>query len=252
MVPLKEFEAYLEQLLEPGRFDDYCPNGLQVEGRGQIAKVIGGVSACQGLLDVAVEEGADAVLVHHGYFWKGEDARIIGIKRRRLRTLLANGINLFAYHLPLDAHPELGNNVRLADRLGLVVDGSLADSGQGGLVLTGRLPAPMKGAELAQLIAERLGREPLHIGEPDERIETLAWCTGAAQSFIELAMAAGVDAYITGEVSEPTVHTAREAGIHFYAAGHHATERYGVQALGSHLQQHFGIEFSFVDIANPV
>lgn len=252
MVSRKELETYLERLLEPGRFEDYCPNGLQVEGRDPIVKMVGGVSACQALLDVAVEEGADAVLVHHGYFWKGEDARAIGIKRRRLVTLLTNEINLFAYHLPLDAHPEFGNNVRLADLLGIEVEGSLGGASHGGLVLAGRLSPPLKGAELARLIAKRLGREPLHIGDADGCVETLAWCTGAAQSFIGQAVAAGVDAYITGEVSEPTVHTAREEGIQFYAAGHHATERYGVQALGRHLQARFGIDFSFVDIANPV
>ena len=153
-VPLKELADYLDQLLEPGRFDDYCPNGLQVEGRAEVRRIVGGVSACQALLDVAVETDADAVLVHHGYFWKGEDARIRGIKKRRLGTLLAHDISLFAYHLPLDAHPELGNNVRLADLLGIVVDGSLEEAPHGGLVLGGHLPAPMSGAELAIRLRE--------------------------------------------------------------------------------------------------
>lgn len=241
----------LDTLLKPQQFRDYCPNGLQVEGREQIRRVITGVTACQALLDAALVEEADAVLVHHGYFWKNEDARIRGMKRQRLHTLLKNDLNLFAYHLPLDAHPDLGNNIQLARRLGLSVTGWLGE-GDSALGLVGRLPELMPAADFAALVEEALGRDTLHIGESEDEIDSIAWCTGAAQGFIEQAQAAGVDAYLSGEISEPTVHFARETGIHYFSAGHHATERYGVQALGEWLARQFDIEHIFIDIDNPV
>ena len=241
----------LDDLLRPGKFRDYCPNGLQVEGREQIRRVVTGVTACQALLDAALVEEADAVLVHHGYFWKNEDPRVRGMKRQRLHTLLRHDLNLFAYHLPLDAHPDLGNNTQLARRLGLTVTGWLGDD-DSSLGLVGRLPDPMSAAEFATLVEDVLGRETLHIGEAEDEIETIAWCTGAAQGFIDQAQAAGVDAYLSGEISEPTVHFARETGIHYFAAGHHATERYGVQAVGEWLARQFDIEHIFIDIDNPV
>lgn len=241
----------LDDLLKPGKFRDYCPNGLQVEGREQIRRVVTGVTACQALLDAALVEEADAVLVHHGYFWKNEDPRVRGMKRQRLHTLLRHDLNLFAYHLPLDAHPDLGNNTQLARRLGLTVTGWLGDD-DSSLGLVGRLPDPMPAAEFATLVEDVLGRETLHIGEAEDEIETIAWCTGAAQGFIDQAQAAGVDAYLSGEISEPTVHFARETGIHYFAAGHHATERYGVQAVGEWLARQFDIEHIFIDIDNPV
>ncbi|MBZ2189631.1 Nif3-like dinuclear metal center hexameric protein [Alcanivorax sp. JB21] len=239
----------LDELLAPGSYRDYCPNGLQVEGREQIRRVVTGVTACQALLDAAVIEEADAVLVHHGYFWKNEDARVRGMKKQRLQTLLRHDLNLFAYHLPLDCHPRLGNNAELGRRLGLSVTGPLGDDGIG---LVGRLPEPMTALEFARLVEDVVGREALHIGETEDEIETIAWCTGAAQGFIEQAQAQGVDAYLSGEISEPTVHFARETGIHYFAAGHHATERYGVQAVGQWLADTFGIEHVFIDIDNPV
>ena len=239
----------LDELLTPGAFSDYCPNGLQVEGREQIRRLVTGVTACQALLDAALIEEADAVLVHHGYFWKGEAPAVRGMKKQRLQTLLRHDLNLFAYHLPLDAHPELGNNAVLARRLGVQVTGPLRDDGIG---LVGRLPEPMSALEFAQLVEDVTGRETLHIGEAEDEIETLAWCTGAAQGFIERAQALGVDAYLSGEISEPTVHFARETGIHYFAAGHHATERYGVQAVGEWLEAEYGIEHVFIDIDNPV
>ena len=239
----------LDELLAPRSYRDYCPNGLQVEGREQIRRVVTGVTACQALLDAAVIEEADAVLVHHGYFWKNEDARVRGMKKQRLQTLLRHDLNLFAYHLPLDCHPRLGNNAELGRRLGLTVTGALGDDGVG---LVGRLPEPMTALEFARLVEDVVGREALHIGETEDEIETIAWCTGAAQGFIEQAQAQGVDAYLSGEISEPTVHFARETGIHYFAAGHHATERYGVQAVGQWLADTFGIEHVFIDIDNPV
>lgn len=248
----QQLESALNRLLRPEAFQDYCPNGLQVEGRAEVGLLVTGVTACQALLDEAVALGADAVLVHHGWFWKGEPAVLTGMRRRRVATALAHDINLFAYHLPLDAHPELGNNAALAKQLGWTVagplqaDAPLADSiGQVGTC------APVSGAELSARIAQVLGREPLHVPGHAEAIRTLAWCTGGAQGYIDQAVAAGVDAYITGEVSEQTVHVARESGLHFFAAGHHATERYGVQAVGGWLESELGLQTRFVDIANP-
>jgi len=242
----------LDKLLQPEKFRDYCPNGLQVEGRESIQRLVTGVTASQALLDAAVVEQADAVLVHHGYFWKGEDARVRGMKKQRLQTLLHHDISLFAYHLPLDAHPQLGNNVALAKLLALEVEGGMEPGNPFSVGLTGRLPHSMSAEQFVEYVEARLGREVLHIGEPEDEVETLAWCTGAAQGFIEQAQALGVDAYLSGEISEPTVHVARETGIHYFACGHHATERYGVQAVGDWLAQQFDIEHIFIDIDNPV
>jgi dinuclear metal center YbgI/SA1388 family protein len=196
--------------------------------------------------------GADLLLVHHGYFWKGESAAITGIKQRRLKTLLTNDLNLLAYHLPLDVHPELGNNVQLAKLLGWQITGPLEAGNPRSVGLEGVLPEAHTGEQLAQALAAVLGREPLFIAGHQRPVKRIAWCTGAAQGYIDKAIALGVDAFVTGEVSEPTVHAARENGINFYAAGHHATERYGVQALGEHLAEQFGLEHRFIDMDNPV
>jgi len=223
-----------------------------VEGREQVRRVVTGVTASQALIDAAVVEGADAILVHHGYFWKGEDERVRGMKKQRLQTLLGHDINLFAYHLPLDGHPQLGNNAALARVLGLEIEGVMESGNPLSIGLTGRLPHAMSAEEFADYVESRLGREVLHIGESKDEVETLAWCTGAAQGFIEQAQALGVDAYLSGEISEPTVHIARETGIHYFACGHHATERYGIQAVGDWLAEQFDIEHVFIDIDNPV
>lgn len=251
MVQLKDLLSYSNNVLEIERFNDYCPNGLQVEGKTEIKKIISGVTASQALIDAAIEGKADVLLVHHGYFWKGEDDRIIGLKYKRIRSLIESGINLLAYHLPLDAHPLYGNNAKLAEILDLEIAGSFP-SGNDAVGMYGTLKTPMSAAEFSKKIAAVLDREPLHIGENSEQIHTLAWCSGAAQGYIEAAAELGVDAYLTGEVSEQTVHVAREYGLHFYAAGHHATERYGVQALGEHLASHFDLNHQFIDISNPV
>ena len=250
-VSLTELTQMLEDILEPGRFRDYCPNGLQVQGRDQVALLVTGVTACQPLIDAAVAAGADAILVHHGFFWKGEPAPLVGMKRRRIATLLANDISLLAYHLPLDAHPLYGNNASLARLLEIEVEGSLEPGNREAVGNTGRLSAPMRVADLLQRIEQRLGRSALHVGDPAATVQRVAWCTGAAQGYIEQAVAAGADVYITGEVSEPTVHVAREEGIHFIAAGHHATERYGVQALALELADRLPLETRFIDIDNP-
>ncbi|PIE83525.1 MAG: Nif3-like dinuclear metal center hexameric protein [Candidatus Contendobacter odensis] len=249
---LKKLVNYTNGLLAIDDFNDYCPNGLQVEGCTEVNKLVGGVTACQQLLEAAVAQDADAVLVHHGYFWKGEDPRLIGMKYRRLATLIRHDISLIAYHLPLDAHAVLGNNAQLAQLLGLTVTDVVGSRGHTpGLVMLGEPPCPLEGKVFRAQLAAQLGREPLYIAGSDVLIRRVAWCTGGAQSFIEMAADAGVDAFLTGEVSEQTVHFARENGLHFFAAGHHATERYGVQALGQHLAQQFDLQFYFVDIDNP-
>jgi len=249
MIQRDELLAYLHELLDVDAFADYCPNGLQVEGRVEIHRLVTGVTACQALVDAAVAVGADALLVHHGYFWKGEEPTITGLKRRRVQALLDGGVNLLAYHLPLDAHAELGNNAQLGQRLGLTVEGSFG--GEPAIALLGRVDRPVSGEALAARITDSLRRAPLHVPGQAAEIRRIAWCSGGAQGYIEQAAAQGVDAFLTGEVSEQTVHIARETGLHFYAAGHHATERYGARALGEHLAERFGLQVDFIDIDNP-
>jgi len=247
MASRNEILRTMNDWLAPEDFKDYCPNGLQVEGAEEVGTIVSGVTASRALLDAAIEAGADMILVHHGYFWKGEDQAIRGMKRDRIKRLLDHDINLVAYHLPLDDHPEYGNNRQLADVLGILNPRPL-----GGLVWQGELDAPMAPRAFADLIGERLARAPLWVGGGSAKISRVGWCTGAAQGFIGNALEAGLDAYISGEISEPTTHTARECGIHYYAAGHHATERYGVQALGRALEQTFGVSHRFIDCDNPV
>lgn len=245
----EDLVEYLDGLLEPGKFRDYCPNGLQVEGRPEVHRLVAGVTASQALLDAAVACGADTVLVHHGYFWKGEDGRVTGIRKRRLATLLAHDINLLAYHLPLDAHPLLGNNAQLASRLGCSSEGRF---GEQDMAWFGRLAEESSAAGLVDNVAQALGRQPLLIAGDARPIRRLAWCSGGAQGYFEEAIALGVDAYVSGEISEQTVHLARESGVAYLACGHHATERYGVQALAAHLTENCGLDCRFVDIDNPV
>jgi dinuclear metal center YbgI/SA1388 family protein len=252
MVALSELVHYTNQLLSIRDFADYCPNGLQVQGSSKVARLVAGVTACQALLEAAAEVSADAVLVHHGYFWKGEDSRVVGIKRQRLKTLLSHDMSLLAYHLPLDAHSNYGNNVQLGKILSLDVEMSFAIDGGPSLGLIGKPINAITGAQFEVQVGTLLQRNPLYIPGKAPSLKRIAWCTGAAQSFITAAVEHQVDAFLTGEVSEQTVHIARETGIHFYAAGHHVTERYGVQALGEHLAQHFELEFRFIDIDNPV
>ncbi len=251
-VMLSELQACLDELLQPTSISDYCPNGLQVEGRAQISRLVTGVTASQALLDAAVAADADAILVHHGYFWKGENPCIRGIKKRRLATLLAHDISLLAYHLPIDLHPQFGNNAQLAARLGISIEGGLEPDNPRSIGLYGRLAAPLTAIQLADLLEQTLGRRPEHIEGGPALIERVGWCTGAAQGYIGQAIDRGLDAYISGEISEPTVHDAREGQVHYFAAGHHATERYGVQAVGEYLSETLGIEHRFIDIANPV
>ncbi|MCW8959712.1 MAG: Nif3-like dinuclear metal center hexameric protein [Gammaproteobacteria bacterium] len=252
MASLTELVQYCDALLDVSAYQDYCPNGLQVEGVGEVRRIVSGVTASQALIDRAVELDADLLLVHHGYFWKGESAPITGIKRRRIKALLENDISLLAYHLPLDGHDSLGNNAQLARLWGIAVEGRFGQGPDGGLGMFGSLQPPLSTAALGERLDELLQREPMIIQGGDQPIRRLGWCSGAAEGYIEAAAAAGLDAFISGEISEPTVHAARELGIHYFSAGHHATERYGVKALGEHLSEYFSLENHFVDIANPV
>ena len=251
MVSPIELERELNRLLGPENFRDYAPNGLQVASEQPISLVVSGVSATQALIDVAIEKGAQAILVHHGYFWKGENPCLVGMKYQRIKRLIDHGISLFAYHLPIDAHPTLGNNAQLAARLGIEVTDGLERGNPYSVGNIGKFSCSMRGDELKQKISKELGREPLHIDAPGRPICNVAWCTGGAQGYIEKAIDCGVDAYITGEVSEQTTHIAREYGIHFFAAGHHATERYGVQSVGAAVAEKMHIDHEFIDIYNP-
>ncbi|MFP4639174.1 MAG: Nif3-like dinuclear metal center hexameric protein [Guyparkeria sp.] len=246
-VDIQDLLGFCEQLLEPENYRDYAPNGLQVEGRREVRRVVTGVTACQALLDAAVEQGADAVLVHHGYFWKNEPDVLTGMKRRRLATLIAHDINLVAYHLPLDGHEEIGNNAWLARELGVNVTGRF---GHQSLAVSGRMESPVTTGDMAARIEKRLGRSPLVVG-PDHEIRRIGICTGGAQDMIGDAIDLGLDAFISGEISERTTHMAREAGVTYFAAGHHATETGGVRLLGERLAAEFGISHQFIDIDNP-
>lgn len=249
---LIELIERLDALLDASRVKDYCPNGLQVEGRGEVRRVLCGVTASQHLLDHAVAGGYDAVFVHHGYFWKGEDGRVNGIRRQRLKTLLANDISLIAYHLPLDLHPELGNNAQLGRLMGWRPDGRFADQELGWIGRPAESEAPESAEQLGRSIAARLGRDPLLVGDGARKVRRVAWCTGGAQGFFEQAIAAGADLYVSGEISEQTVHLARESGVPYIAAGHHATERYGARAIAAYLGDSLGLAADFVDLPNPV
>lgn len=249
---LYALETYLNKLLNIGKFRDYGPNGLQVEGRAEVKRIVTGVTASQALLDAAVELNADAVLVHHGYFWKNESAVIRGMKKRRIATLLQHDISLFGYHLPLDAHPELGNNAQLAKLLGIVTEGVMDERELQGVGNIGSLPEPQSLETFGTHVERVLGRKPMLIPGGNKPIRRIAWCTGGGQGYIQQAYELGADAYLSGEISEHTVHSARENGIHYIAAGHHATERYGIKALGEHLAAQLGLEQVFLDMDNPV
>jgi dinuclear metal center YbgI/SA1388 family protein len=240
-----------DTLLQPERFKDYGPNGLQVEGRPQVRRIVSGVTASLALIDAAIEAGADALFVHHGLFWRGQDGRVTGWMKQRLARLLAHDINLYSYHLPLDAHPELGNNAQLARVLGLEANARFGDQD------LGWLGAPADGVPLADTdalaarIEQTLGRPVLRVDGASGPISRVAWCTGGAQGYFEAAIAAGAQAFVTGEISEPQAHYARECGVSFLACGHHATERYGAPAVAAHVASQLGLDHQFIDIPNP-
>jgi dinuclear metal center YbgI/SA1388 family protein len=247
----REFNQLLNDILTPDIIKDFCPNGLQVEGKNEIRTIVTGVTASQALIDAAIEKNADAILVHHGYFWKGESQPITGMKKRRVAALLAHDINLFAYHLPLDIHPELGNNAQLARLLDIEIEAGLEPINTS-VAMKGRLKTPLTGKEFAEKISQVLNRDPLTSLVRTDKIATIALCTGGGQGYIDLAAEQGIDAYLTGEASEQTIHSSREQSIDFFAAGHHATERYGIKALGERLAEQYGFDVTFIDIDNPV
>ena len=251
MILLSELLTYTNKLLSVKQFRDYCPNGMQIEGRKEVRRIVSGVTACLELIESAIEKDADLILVHHGYFWKGEPEAIVGMKARRIRRLLEADVSLLAYHLPLDAHPELGNNAQLARLLKLQTQGVLDTERSKPIVFWGDLDSPMSGSAFNDRISEALQRQPMWINAGERLIKRVGWCTGAAQDEISYAVTAQLDAFISGEISERTTHIAREEGLHYFSAGHHATERYGVQALGEHLSKQFNLHHQFIDIDNP-
>ena len=254
---------FCDEYLSAPAFKDYAPNGLQVDGGRPIQRIVTGVTACEALIDAAIADNADAIMVHHGYFWKGEPAPITGMKGQRIRKLMQHGISLLGYHLPLDAHPRIGNNAKLAELLDMSIIGALypTESHPVGNIAT---CTPQSAQSLITQITEALGRLPLHIsahyqvsdtnqsdGQNDRLIERVGICTGGAQDMIEQAALMGCDAFISGEISERTTHIARELGIDYFACGHHATERGGIQALGELIAEQFGLPVTFIDIDNP-
>lgn len=247
-----QLESLLNTKLTPELVKDYCPNGLQVEGRQQVHKVVTGVTASKELIDKAIEHQADAIIVHHGYFWKGEPEAIRGMKGERIRSLIKSDINLYAYHLPLDIHPQLGNNAQLAQLLDIKTLGGLEATPQS-VAMYGELSAPISAEAFFQRLELALGRAPLHIAPRSNKlVKRIGWCTGGGQDYLELAAQNGLDAFVSGEISERTTYVARELDIHYFSAGHHATERYGVKALGKWLAKEHGLDVTFIDIDNPV
>lgn len=251
MSTLQAIVAYTDNYLNTSQFSDYCPNGLQVEGRESVTKIASGVTASLALIEAALEWGADCLIVHHGYFWKNEAAPIIGMKKRRLQQLLQANMSLLAYHLPLDAHPIVGNNIQLAQKLGIESQEPLQKNARMPIGNIGILVEPMPVEDFIQHCEQTLGRKSIHVLANTRHIQRIAWCTGAAQHMIEDAVQQNVDLFLTGEISEQTTHVARENNLHFVAAGHHATERYGVMALGEHLASKFKLEHRFFDVDNP-
>lgn len=251
MVTRTELLTTLDQMLTPERWRDYCPNGLQVEGKDEVQRIVSGVTASRALIEAAVAARADAVLVHHGLFWRGYEGRVTGWMKQRLALLLAHDINLLAYHLPLDAHPELGNNAQLARVLGLQAYARFGEQDLGFLGQASDGQAFASARVLADHVQQRLNTSVRLVEGGVGPIQTIAWCTGGAQNYFEAAIAAGAQAFITGEISEPQAHYARECGVAYLACGHHASERYGAPALAAHLAQQFGLEHQFIDIDNP-
>jgi len=240
-----------DTLLQPARFKDYGPNGLQVEGKPEVGKIVSGVTASRALIEAAIAARADAIFVHHGLFWRGQDGRVTGWMKQRLALLLAHDINLYAYHLPLDAHPELGNNAQLGVQLGLAATGRFGEQDLG--FIGGRTDGGSfaNAAALGAHVSQVLNRPVAQVGPEDLAIKNIAWCTGGAQGYFEAAIAAGADAFITGEISEPQAHYAREMGVAFIACGHHASERYGAPAVAGHVAAQLGLAHEFIDIDNP-
>ncbi|MGY0399173.1 MAG: Nif3-like dinuclear metal center hexameric protein [Ostreibacterium sp.] len=243
-----KLEEYINELLLTDQYSDYAPNGLQVEGRTEVAKVVCGVTASMALIEAAIEHKADTIFVHHGYFWKGENQTITGMKQRRIKALLENDINLYSYHLPLDGHPVLGNNAQLGQYWGVQNASSIAPLD---LLWKGELPNVTL-EDFTQTLSTTLVREPLVISGGHHTIKKLMWCSGGAQGYLAKAAELGADAYVSGEVSEKNYHEAKEYGIHYFVAGHHATERGGAKAIANYLNRHTDLSCEFIDCANPI
>lgn len=252
MITKEELSLYVQQLLSCDRFNDYAPNGLQVEGKEQIKRICTAVTASEDAITQAIEWGADALLVHHGYFWRGEAQTIIGMKRNRIYKLLCNQINLFAYHLPLDCHPALGNNACLAKLFEVDMVHMHRAGGTDNLLWSGKMAQAMGHNDFSEYLSKKLHRTPLFIKGSEKPVSHIAWCSGGSQDFIEEAFRLGADTYISGEISERTFYQATELAINYYSCGHHATERYGIQALGKHLASQFELEHLFIDSDNPI
>ena len=248
MAHRQELEDRLQQLLRPELFKDYGPNGLQVEGRPELRLIVSGVTASLAFIDAAIDTGADALLVHHGLFWRGQDGRLTGWLAARVRRLMNANVNLLAYHLPLDAHAELGNNAQLGLRLGLQAD---ARFGEQALGFIGPAGACITVPALSAAASAALGRTITALPGDGRPLRRIAWCTGGAQGYFEPAIAAGADAFITGEISEPQAHLARETGVAFLACGHHATERFGAEAVAAHVAAAMGLQHRHIEIDNP-
>jgi dinuclear metal center YbgI/SA1388 family protein len=251
MAHRSELLQAFDDLLQPARFRDHGPNGLQVEGREQARHIVSGVTASLAFIEAAIAAGADSLFVHHGLFWRGQDGRVTGWMKQRLALLLRHDINLFAYHLPLDAHPELGNNAQLGRQLGLVAASRFGEQDLGFLGQRDQGGAFASGEDLARHVSQALGRSVTQVGQREGPLRNIAWCTGGAQGYFESAIAAGADAFITGEISEPQTHYARECGVVFLACGHHASERYGAPAVAGHVAQALGLTHQFIDVDNP-
>jgi len=248
MAELSEVESFLQTLLRPDSFRDYGPNGLQVEGAREVRRIVSGVTASLAFIDAAIDAGADTLLVHHGLFWRGQDGRLTGWLKARVKRLLANDVNLFAYHLPLDAHAEFGNNAQFGRRLQLVAD---ARFGEQELGFIGDAGTAASAAQLAGRVEQALQRQPICVAGDGRVLRRIGWCTGGAHGYFEAAIAAGADAFVTGEISEPQAHLARETGVGFIACGHHASERYGAPAVAAQVAERFGLEHRFIEIDNP-
>lgn len=252
MISRQALDHHCHDLLNVDAHKDYCPNGLQVQGADSIQTIAVAVTASLDVIEQAIAAGVQALITHHGYFWRGEAQPITAMKAARIQALLQHQINLFTYHLPLDTHVTLGNNAQLAQRLGLTVTEQISFDGVDNLIWKGQLSEALSANDFATVVEQSLDRKPLLISAGDQAIQSVAWCTGAAQGFAEYAADWGVDAYLTGEASEKNYHIARESGVHFIAAGHHASERYGVQALADHLAKEFALETVFIDSDNPI
>lgn len=250
-----KLESWINSLLQSDKFKDYAPNGLQVQGKQEIKSIITGVTASKALIEKAIEKQADAILVHHGWFWKNESPKITSIKHERIKLLLSHNINLYAYHLPLDAHPTLGNNAQLGKILGLQPNLDANNMpiayGDSGLMWVGATTSQTL-TDFSQNIADKLNRTPLVVGNKQQIVNHVAWCTGGAQSMMQEAIDLGVDVFITGEASEQNFHQAHESQVAFIAAGHHATERYGALALGNEIANQLNLNVEFIDIDNPI